>query len=390
MSRFSQFKPDRRFVLTALAGGAALTLFEAPAVRRALAAAVASPDAVKKAGDYFWDPSRAADGPVMIIVSLPNQTVSVYRDGTLIALSTCSTGKPGHATPTGVFTILEKAKTHFSSTYNNAPMPNMERITWSGVALHAGNLPGYPASHGCIRLPLDFSALLYTVTHKGGVVIVAGSHVDPSLVQNKGIVLGDYSGTDFGAALAALEGKALPHADHGTITTAKVDVQPSPPTPKARPATGEAAAPQPVARPAPPPTPEQQAANAAPHPSVIVSRADMKIIVLDDDKIVAEGKAIIKDPDQPLGTHAFVLDDANADAKTLAWHTISLDGDEGATIDPADSDLIHRISGDTPVIEAMKARMRPGMVLVVTDEPAAAETRTAEGFVLMTTDAGAG
>ncbi len=74
-----------------------------------------------------------------------------YRNGVRIAVSTCSTGKKGHETPTGVFTILEKDKDHHSSTYNNAPMPNMNRLTWSGVALHAGNLPGYPASHGCVR-----------------------------------------------------------------------------------------------------------------------------------------------------------------------------------------------------------------------------------------------
>ena len=66
-------------------------------------------------------------------------------------------GQEGHSTPTGVFTILQKHKDHHSSTYNNAPMPNMNRLTWDGIALHAGNLPGYPASHGCVRLPLEFS-----------------------------------------------------------------------------------------------------------------------------------------------------------------------------------------------------------------------------------------
>ena len=77
-----------------------------------------------------------------IIVSIPEQLVYVYRNGIRIAVSTCSTGKAGHDTPTGVFTILEKAKVHYSSTYDEAPMPNMERLTWNGVALHAGNLPG--------------------------------------------------------------------------------------------------------------------------------------------------------------------------------------------------------------------------------------------------------
>jgi len=84
-----------------------------------------------------------------------------------------STGKPGHRTPTGIFTILNKDKDHHSSTYNNAPMPYSERLTWSGVALHAGILPGYPSSHGCIHLPLEFSKQVWTVTEKGSVVVIA-------------------------------------------------------------------------------------------------------------------------------------------------------------------------------------------------------------------------
>ena len=75
-----------------------------------------------------------------------------------IAASTCSTGRPGHSTPTGAFVVLQKDVHHHSSPYDDAPMPYMDRVTWSGVALHAGHLPGYPASHGCVRLPKKFSA----------------------------------------------------------------------------------------------------------------------------------------------------------------------------------------------------------------------------------------
>ena len=97
----------------------------------------------------------------MVLVSLPHQIVHVFRNGLAIAASTCSSGAKGHETPTGVFTILQKREEHYSSTYNNAPMPNMQRLTWRGVALHAGHLPGYPASHGCIRLPIRFSELYF-------------------------------------------------------------------------------------------------------------------------------------------------------------------------------------------------------------------------------------
>lgn len=125
------------------------------------------------AGDFRWSPERSEAGPVLIVVSLPEQLAYVYRDGVEIGRSTVSTGRPGHRTPTGVFQILQKQKRHFSSTYNKAPMPYMERLTWDGVALHAGNLPGYPASHGCVRLPLEFSRLLFEATAMGGTVVIA-------------------------------------------------------------------------------------------------------------------------------------------------------------------------------------------------------------------------
>ena len=114
-----------------------------------------------KPGQFTWHPERSPDGPVAIIVSLPDQLVHVYRNGIRIAVSTCSTGKPGRTTPAGACTMLQKDRNHHSSTYNNAPMPNMNRLTWSGVALHAGQLPGHPASHGCVRLPMIFEIALH-------------------------------------------------------------------------------------------------------------------------------------------------------------------------------------------------------------------------------------
>ena len=124
----------------------------------------------------MWKPERSTRGQVEIVVSLEQQKAYVYRADTLIAVTTVSTGKRGHRTPTGSFTILQKNRRHFSNLYNNAPMPNMQRLTWVGIALHAGALPGYPASHGCVRLPLEFSRLLFGVTSMGGRVhIVAGS-----------------------------------------------------------------------------------------------------------------------------------------------------------------------------------------------------------------------
>jgi len=123
-------------------------------------------------GQYVWAPELSTDGPALMVVNLATQRAILFRNGVPIAATTVSTGKEGNETPTGVFTILQKRAEHYSSTYNNAPMPNMQRLTWGGIALHAGNLPGYPASHGCIRLPMAFSKLLFGATDLGMTVII--------------------------------------------------------------------------------------------------------------------------------------------------------------------------------------------------------------------------
>ncbi len=131
-------------------------------------------DAVQslKPGEFLWAPSIAPSGPVLAIVSLPSQRCYVYRNGVLIGISTVSTGKVGHETPTGVFTVLQKQVHHKSNLYDSAPMPYMQRLTWSGVAMHAGNLPGFPASHGCVRMPMAFAKLLYATTALGMTVVI--------------------------------------------------------------------------------------------------------------------------------------------------------------------------------------------------------------------------
>jgi lipoprotein-anchoring transpeptidase ErfK/SrfK len=143
-----------------------------------------------KPGQYWWNPKLSPAGPVVALVSIPQQTIYVYRNGILIGRSTVSTGTKGHSTPGGVFSILEKKETHRSKKYDNAPMPYMQRLTWTGIAMHSGQLPGYPASHGCIRLPYDFSVLLFNATAKGGTVVVGdGKTPTPHLASNPGLML---------------------------------------------------------------------------------------------------------------------------------------------------------------------------------------------------------
>lgn len=147
-----------------------------------------SPETVTlKPGEYIWEPQRAPEGPLLIVASVTEQVAYVYRNGIRIARSSVSTGRPGHRTPTGVFTILEKEVHHTSSIYKGAEMPYMERVTWGGIALHAGDLPGYPDSHGCVRLPLEFSKLLFGVTMKGATVIIADDHSAPAETVHPGL-----------------------------------------------------------------------------------------------------------------------------------------------------------------------------------------------------------
>ena len=138
-------------------------------------------------GEYVWAPGIAPKGPTLLIVNLKSQRAVLYRNGVPIGASTVSTGRPGYSTPTGAFTILQKHVEHYSTTYDNAPMPYMQRLTWRGIALHAGQLPGYPASHGCIRLPLGFAKLLYGATRLGMTVVISDEPATPRLAASPDI-----------------------------------------------------------------------------------------------------------------------------------------------------------------------------------------------------------
>lgn len=296
-----------------------------------------------KPGEFTWHPERSPKGPVAVVVSLPEQRVHLYRNGVRIAVSTCSTGKPGHETPTGVFTVLEKDKDHHSKTYGNAPMPNMNRLTWDGVALHAGQLPGYPASHGCVRLPMAFSERLWTVTHPGTPVIIAGSHTDPWELTHPGLVLGAYAEHEFKDAVAALDGKRHPSDWSG--------------------------------------------AAEYPVTTVIASTADRKIDLLENGDLVSQGSLSIKGPGGPLGSHVFILKGIHEGAKGLAW--IAIGHHEKAGVAPAggtgsEESVIPRLQSDPAFQRALAMRMHPGMVMVVMDTPLHPDRRSGKDFVIMT------
>ena len=149
-----------------------------------------------QAGQFEWLPERAPKGPILMVVSLDDQMAYVYRNGVQIGRSTVSTGRAGKETPTGVFTILQRKKKHESNIYKGAKMPYMQRLTWTGIAMHAGNLPGHPASAGCIRLPYDFSELLYGTTRNGSTVVITEKAATPAVSKKPASILLDSRGAE--------------------------------------------------------------------------------------------------------------------------------------------------------------------------------------------------
>lgn len=183
-----------------------------------------------KAGQSIWFETpelvkaSTATAPIKIVVAIRQQQALVYRGNRLVGVTTVSTGSPGYETPLGEFTILEKKAFHRSNLYSNAPMPHMQRLTWGGIALHAGPLPGYPASHGCIRLPKDFARQLFDLTTLGGTVMVVDDVVDAPLylpvtplltADTRGF---DPGGTSYTAPLLAAETRDLGGAAYDVLT----------------------------------------------------------------------------------------------------------------------------------------------------------------------------
>ncbi len=280
-----------------------------------------------KPGEYWWNPQISPSGPVVVLVSLPLQTASVYRNGILVGRSSVSTGARGHETPSGVFTILEKNKTHYSKTYDNAPMPNMQRLTWSGVAMHSGNLPGHAASHGCIRMPYDFSTLLFSLTSRGATVVIGDEkNTQPHFAANPGLMLAP---KDFTPAmlkpLAKDEYQWQPQrSTHGPVT-------------------------------------------------ILVSSADGAIYVLRNGQPI--GRAAIKVKGR-LGDHVFtMLEGVNGGESPLApgraarkWMSVS--GGRGSP-----HDLAPKVSFSPEFAQKVYDVLSPGATIIATDRPAARNMR---------------
>lgn len=286
-----------------------------------------------KNGEFNWFPERSASGPVLIIVSIPDQKVHVYRNGIRIAASSCSTGKPGHSTPTGVFKILQKDKNHRSSTYNNAPMPNMNRLTWSGIALHAGNLPGYPASHGCIRLPIAFSERLFQVTKLGMTVVIADNNSHPESIVHPGLMLDEAAGRQFAAVSGPIKQRQYSEGH----------------------------------------------AKDLKNTSVVISSQDRTVSVWEDEGVVAQGSFELQNHKRPLSNRLYELTGVDDRNQRLQWSATALGKGNSAS---AKGDL-QRIKLPRDIREEVRKRTHQGMSVVTASDNSAPGKRSAEGFVII-------
>jgi peptidoglycan hydrolase-like protein with peptidoglycan-binding domain len=357
-------------------------------------------------------PDPANDEPMTLVVSLRDQKIDVYRGTTLITNSKVSSGMSGYATEAGVFSILEKQRFHHSNIYSGAPMPWMLRLTWSGIALHGGVVPGYRASHGCIRLPFSFAPKLFQAATVGDNVVIAHDRVVPKLIEHS-------------ALLQPLVAPALPEP--------VAALGPEHPSTESSPGQAEApnnvhaidplasASSEPssdVVMAAPSPTPLRmlvtrrtqrdriigvqhllasmgylrpqnfsgrlgketlsaikafQKANGMPETGTFTDNLAKKVyqvagkdeleghlFVRQDFRRVFDMPIAFRNPEQTLGTHVFIALKFDPSDTRTQWIAISLEGDAAATLD--------RIEIPTDVRQKISEKLTPGSSLIIGDK----------------------
>jgi L,D-transpeptidase-like protein len=306
-------------ILITLAAAALALLLPAPLVAqgaRSSAQLELARQAEKlKPGQWVWKGEIAPRGPILVYVDLGRQLATVYRNGVRIGVTTVSTGRPGFDTPTGVFTILEKNKEHISRKYNDAPMPYQQRLTWGGVALHAGGLPGYPESHGCIHLPIAFSKILFGAMPMGGTVVIAGGHEDPVKRPAAGVLAPALTGvTSPPAALLTPEGQF----------TWTPEVSPSGPV------------------------------------SIIVSTGDQQVVVLRNGKEIGRAHADVQQQSSEAQVMTF------AGGKDKQWIQVGVSDLTGEPAEIISTERVEQMHLPAAFVTAMRSVITPGTTVLVT------------------------
>jgi hypothetical protein len=290
-----------------------------------------------KKGEFLWMGEAVTSGPVVMVVSLTEQRAYVYRNGILIGATTVSTGRPGHLTPTGVFTVLQKQKEHRSTIYDGAPMPYMERLTWGGIALHAGGLPGYPESHGCVHLPSEFARLLFDISPNGMTVVISSEATAPQRVAHPGYL----------APVSVLGGTPLAPdpLDHNQEDRWQPELSASGPV------------------------------------SIVLSRASHRVVVYRNGIEIGRARLTIAG-DEPFTSHALVLaegpsefaDEYVPDPAKFRWLRIGVPGHLGEAGSNPDPATVARIKMPPQFVSRINSILTPGATVFVTNEALSAGT----------------
>jgi L,D-transpeptidase catalytic domain len=352
-------------------------------------------------------------GPLQIVVSIDHQTVTLFSNGVRVAQGPVSTGVPGHPTPMGVFSIIEKDRYHRSNLYSNAPMPYMQRITWSGVALHEGPLPGYPASHGCIRMSHDFARKLWPVTKLGVRVIVARHQLTPVDFEHPKLFKPKLKPAEPEIAISGRDARNAPPAtmiaqaaiadagSEGTETVPQGSV-----TDPSELGGGDNVKPAPTVDPAKPPEPPAIRAVEEPpkrsgQVAVFVSRKEQKIFVRQAFIPLFDMPVVIEDADHPLGTHVFTAMEVTENGAGMRWNLITVPFEltaperkdarkknEAKPIFqqkplPSAAEALNRIQMPQEAVERISELLIPGSSLVVSDEGLGRETGRYTEFIVV-------
>ena len=348
---------------------------------------------------------KKIEGQLQIVISIPQQRLTLYANGQKIETAPVSTGQSGHPTPKGIFNIIQKSRFHHSNIYSGAPMPFMQRITWSGIALHAGHLPGYPASHGCIRLPHSFAQHLFGVTKLGVRVVVASEDVAPQDIQHPTL-----------AALKAKTGDPVKVTRNGifkaskSTTDARIEAVPVP-VPAER-KVAEITPEQQLIITTPPiveKSPELISPELKTEPiAIFVSRKLGRIYVRQGFTPLFDGPVSIRNPELPLGSHVFTALEPNAAGTEMRWNVITLPGEtiekaneqsrrpkkrgerveeravEISRVSVTAQEALERVDIPPEVLEELSEFMRPGSSIIITDHGFGPETGKGTDFIVVT------
>jgi hypothetical protein len=334
---------------------------------------------------------ETAKGPLQIVISIADQRVSLYDNGILIGRSSVSTGVPRHPTPLGVFSVIGKERYHRSNLYSGAPMPYMQRITQSGIALHAGVLPGYPASHGCIRLTNGFAIRLWHLTKRGARVIIARQDVVPVEITNPHLFASKpktafESSENLPVAVASNSNRTAVTTQTPLISN--IGVQ-------------ETAEPQAAGESSPGATPQKVVPI-----SVFVSRKLSRLFVRQGFTPLFDVPVKIQNPEEPLGTHVFTVMEPQDEGSAIRWNLVTIPEQTKSAdsikerkvpkqqiikIAPLATPLsdnantaLDRIEISQDTVEHISELLTPGSSLIISDYGISSETGPYTDFIVLT------